>query len=172
MSTHRERAQQAAIRLVEVSREGGFTLATAESLTGGMLGQVICSVPGASAVYQGGVISYALSVKAGVLGVDAELLARSGPVDSEVARQMAAGAARVCGAAFGVATTGVAGPEPHGGKPVGSVVLGISSPSGTLALEKTYAGDRQEIREAAAADALEALLEAVVREGRQGVLVG
>ena len=92
-------------------------VATAESLTGGDVGGAICTVPGASAYYRGGVISYAYEVKARVLGVDAQLLATEGAVNPEVAAQMAAGAARVCGADYAVSTTGVAGPDPADGQP-------------------------------------------------------
>jgi len=77
-------------------------VATAESLTGGDVGGAICTVPGASAYYRGGVISYAYEVKAQVLGVDAQLLAREGAVHPAVAVQMAVGAARVCGADYAV----------------------------------------------------------------------
>ncbi len=90
-------------------------VATAESLTGGDVGGAICTVPGASAYYRGGVISYAYEVKAQVLGVDAQLLAREGAVHPAVAVQMAVGAARVCGADYAVSTTGVAGPDPADG---------------------------------------------------------
>ena len=90
------------------SQERPVQVATAESLTGGDVGGAICTVPGASAYYRGGVISYAYEVKARVLGVDAQLLATEGAVNPEVAAQMAAGAARVCGADYAVSTTGVA----------------------------------------------------------------
>ena len=107
--------QAAALLLRDVvwacaSQERPVQVATAESLTGGDVGGAICTVPGASAYYRGGVISYAYEVKARVLGVDAQLLATEGAVNPEVAAQMAAGAARVCGADYAVSTTGVAGP--------------------------------------------------------------
>ncbi len=95
---------------LRASQEGPVQVATAESLTGGDVGGAICTVPGASAYYRGGVISYAYEVKAQVLGVDAQLLAREGAVHPAVAVQMAVGAARVCGADYAVSTTGVAGP--------------------------------------------------------------
>ena len=106
------------------SQERPVQVATAESLTGGDVGGAICTVPGASAYYRGGVISYAYEVKARVLGVDAQLLATEGAVNPEVAAQMAAGAARVCGADYAVSTTGVAGPDPADGQPVGTVFIG------------------------------------------------
>lgn len=139
--------------------DAGAQLATAESLTGGMVGQLICTVPGASVVYRGGVISYATEVKASVLGVPADLLAERGAVDPDVAIAMAQGTARVCGADFGLATTGAAGPEPCDGKPVGRVYLAVAHPgSGDVRLlEKNYDGNRAEIRAQAAYDALNLL---------------
>ena len=114
-------AKEAAQILHDALVGTGLTIATAESLTGGDVGGTICTVAGASEYYRGGVISYASAVKASVLGVNEELLAKNGSVDPEVARQMAQGTARICGADYGVSTTGVAGPEPHDGKPVGTV---------------------------------------------------
>lgn len=141
--------------------DAGARLATAESLTGGMVGQLICTVPGASAVYRGGVISYATEVKASVLGVPAGLLAERGAVDPDIAIAMAQGTARVCEADFGVATTGAAGPEPCDGKPVGRVYLAVAHPAsgGVRVFEKNYAGNRAEIRAQAAHDALNLLAE-------------
>lgn len=139
----------------------GLTIATAESLTGGDVGGTICTVAGASEYYRGGVISYASAVKASVLGVNEELLAKNGSVDPEVARQMAQGTARICGADYGVSTTGVAGPEPHDGKPVGTVFLGVHTPEATYAVQRHYEGDRVQIRASATADAILLLTQAV-----------
>lgn len=150
----RSALETAAADLVATAKEQGITLATAESLTGGMLGELICTVPGASAVYLGGVISYASSVKAGVLGVNPALLAERGAVDPDVAVQMATGTARVCAAEAGVATTGAAGPEPCDGKPVGTVYLAAVVGNRTVVEEKHYSGDRAEIRAQASYDAL------------------
>ncbi|MDO4917517.1 MAG: CinA family protein [Rothia sp. (in: high G+C Gram-positive bacteria)] len=150
-------SHDAAAAVVARAVEHGWTIASAESLTGGEVGSEICSVPGASATYMGGIISYSSQVKATVLGVDSTLLEQAGSVDARVAEQMAQGAARVCSADFAVATTGVAGPEPHDGKPVGRVHLGISSPAGTRAVEKNYVGDRAQIRKQATDDALKLL---------------
>ncbi len=112
--------------LVSRAAAAGLTVATAESLTAGLVAATIADVPGASAVLRGGVVSYAVEVKARVLGVDAAWLAEHGPVDPRVAEEMAIGAARVCDADLGVSTTGVAGPEPHGGREVGTVYLGVA----------------------------------------------
>ena len=139
----------------------GLTIATAESLTGGDVGGTICTVAGASEYYRGGVISYASAVKASVLGVNEELLAKNGSVDPEVARQMAQGTVRICGADYGVSTTGVAGPEPHDDKPVGTVFLGVHTPEATYAVQRHYEGDRVQIRASATADAILLLTQAV-----------
>ena len=154
---------------LRASQQGPVQVATAESLTGGDVGGAICTVPGASAYYRGGVISYAYEVKAQVLGVDAQLLAREGAVHPAVAVQMAVGAARVCGADYAVSTTGVAGPDPADGQPVGTVYIGVCSPGGSEVFEHHYSGDRAQIRAAASADAI-ALLARAVRGGAGGVL--
>ncbi|MDP9883542.1 nicotinamide-nucleotide amidase [Sinomonas atrocyanea] len=145
----------------------GATAATAESLTAGLVAASLADVPGASGMLRGGVVSYASEVKAGVLGVSPELLARAGSVDAEVARQMADGARRVCGADYGVATTGAAGPEPHDGKPVGTVFVGVSGPGGSAVRAYTFDGDRAAIRRAATEAALAVLLEALRHSGRR-----
>lgn len=154
--------EELARQVIEAAIARGVHLATAESLTGGMLGDFLCTVPGASATYYGGVISYANEVKQTVLGVEEELLAEQGSVDPLVAEQMAQGAARVCGAEFAISTTGVAGPAPHDGKPVGRVYLGILTPEGSRSVEQQYSGNRREIRLQAAGDALHLLLGALI----------
>jgi nicotinamide-nucleotide amidase len=103
-----------------------LTIAAAESLTGGQLAAAFTAVPGASAVFRGSVTAYATDLKASVLGVDAVLLASNGAVHPEVARQMAEGVRRVCRADLGLATTGVAGPEPQDGRSVGTVYVAVS----------------------------------------------
>lgn len=153
--------EEAATQLVAAAQSSSCLLASAESLTGGMVGQMICSVPGASAVYRGGVISYATEVKAQVLGVSAALLAERGAVDPDVALAMAAGATRVCGADYGLATTGAAGPEPCDGKPVGRVYLAACGPRESCVVEKNYSGSRDEIRVLATYDALLLLAEII-----------
>jgi nicotinamide-nucleotide amidase len=111
--------------LIATLVERRATVATAESLTGGLVCAALTSVPGSSAVVRGGVVAYALSVKAEVLGVDPELLDRQGAVDPAVAVQMALGVRRLLGSDYGVATTGAAGPDPDpGGPATGPVVPG------------------------------------------------
>ena len=144
--------------------ERGLTVATAESLTAGMVAAVLADTPGASGMLQGGVVSYQNSVKADVLGVPRDLLDAVGAVDGKVAAAMADGARRICGADIGVSTTGVAGPEPHGGKDVGTVFVGIATADGASAHAYSFTGSRPEIRSLACAAALERLLEVVAPE--------
>lgn len=122
--------EPAHFRLVADLELRGLTVATGESLTAGALSSHLAEVPGVSAVLRGGVVAYCNEVKQSVLAVDAELLRRRGAVDAAVAAQMAAGAAQATGALLGVSTTGVAGPEPHQGKPVGTVFVGVAFAAG------------------------------------------
>lgn len=142
----------------------GLTVATAESLTAGMVTAVLADTPGASGMLQGGVVTYQNSVKADVLGVPQELLDAVGSVEGAVAEAMAAGARKACGADIGVSTTGVAGPEPHGGKAVGTVFVGIATAEGTTSFGYVFEGNRADIRGQACAAALERLLEALSSE--------
>ncbi|MFD5521313.1 CinA family protein [Streptomyces sp. NPDC127066] len=139
------------VRLLTVR---GETLAVAESLTGGLVAAEITAVPGASKAFRGSVTAYATELKHELLGVDVPLLAERGAVDAEVAAQMAAGVRKALGADWGIATTGVAGPEPQDGQPVGTVYVAVDGPfavsSGTLRDGKVVPlrlnGDRAEIR--------------------------
>ncbi|MFJ4714244.1 CinA family protein [Streptomyces sp. NPDC088785] len=110
--------------------ERGETLAVAESLTGGLVAAELVSVPGASKVFRGSVTAYATELKHTVLGVDARLLAAHGAVHPDVALQMAAGVRDALGADWGIATTGVAGPDPQDGQPVGTVFVAVAGPEG------------------------------------------
>ncbi|MEU1017876.1 CinA family protein [Streptomyces sp. NPDC005900] len=117
-----------ASRLLRLLAARGETLAVAESLTGGLVAAEVTAAPGASMVFRGSVTAYATELKRDVLGVDGTLLDERGAVDPEVARQMAVGVRRALGADWGVATTGVAGPEPQDGKPVGTVFVAVAGP--------------------------------------------
>nr|WP_203643699.1 CinA family protein [Streptomyces sp. SID14478] len=108
----------------------GETLAVAESLTGGLVAAELVAVPGASKAFRGSVTAYATELKHRLLAVDAGLLAAHGPVHPEVALQMAAGVRDALGADWGIATTGVAGPEPQDGQPVGTVYVAAVGPDG------------------------------------------
>ncbi|WEK59593.1 MAG: nicotinamide-nucleotide amidohydrolase family protein [Candidatus Microbacterium colombiense] len=147
-------------------RQKGWTLGVAESLTGGALTAELVSVPGASSVLSGGVVAYATSLKHSLLGVDAMLLARSGPVHSSVAAQMAEGVRRAVAvdgvaADVGVSTTGIAGPDSPDGQPVGTVHIGVITPTGSSTRVFLFAGDRAQIRAATIDSALQMLLDMV-----------
>jgi nicotinamide-nucleotide amidase len=144
----------------------GLRIATAESLTAGLLAATIADVPGASATLQGGVVAYQNEVKERLLGVDPSRLASHGAVDADVAAQMAEGARRTLGADIGVATTGVAGPEPHQGRAVGTVYLGIAGLPGPVAEELHLDGDREGIRRGTVEAALRSVLRRLDREAR------
>jgi nicotinamide-nucleotide amidase len=139
------------VRLLTVK---GETLAVAESLTGGLVSSELTAVPGASQAFRGAVTAYATPLKHELLGVDAALLEEHGAVDPQVALQMAAGVRKALGADWGIATTGVAGPEPQDGQPVGTVFVAVDGPrsadSGSAGGGKVQAlrlnGDRAEIR--------------------------
>jgi nicotinamide-nucleotide amidase len=140
----------------------GQTLATAESLTGGLIGAAITAVPGASAVYLGGVVTYATDLKARLGGVPGDLLAAHGPVSPETAAAMAAGARRLSGADWALAATGVAGPDPQDGHAPGEVWLGLAAPTGEVGTHRRdFSGDRTAVREATVAAALELLAHAL-----------
>ena len=152
-------AEALAAELVHGLAERGWTVAVAESLTGGLVVSTLVAVPGASACVRGGVVAYATSLKTTLLGVDSALLAAEGAVHPEVARQMAEGvrtAAAIDGARadVGIATTGVAGPASQGGKPVGTVFIAVATPSGTDVKALSLPGTRAQIRAAAARSAL------------------
>ena len=138
----------------------GKRLATAESLTGGGIGQTITSVSGASAVFAGGIISYTNKVKHKVLGVPVETLNTLGPVSAPVAQAMAQGARNVIGADVAVAVTGLAGPDgDEFGHPVGTVFIGYADEGTALAREYHFKGDRAEVREQTICEALKLILE-------------
>jgi nicotinamide-nucleotide amidase len=147
-----------AIDIVDALRLSGQTVATAESLTGGLLCGTLVDIPGASDVLLGGVVAYAPIVKSDLLGIDPALLERVGTVSEEVAVAMAEGAVRVLGATWGIATTGVAGPEPSEGKPVGTVHVAVAGPDGVVTKELSLQGDRRLVREQTVDAALSLLL--------------
>ncbi|MHB1473952.1 MAG: CinA family protein [Dermatophilaceae bacterium] len=124
----------------------GQTVAVAESLTGGLVCAALTEAAGASVVVRGGVVAYASDLKAQVLGVDEALLAQMGAVDAGVAEQMAAGVRALTGATYGLATTGVAGPDPADGKPVGTVYVALAGPGASRVEGLALSGDRAGIR--------------------------
>ncbi len=126
-------------RAGELLRRLGYTLATAESLTGGTVGALITSVPGASDYYRGGVIAYAAAVKSSLLNVDAAVIAAHGTVSEETAIAMATGVQNLLGTSVAVATTGAAGPDPLEGHPPGTVFVAVADPFASRAELHTMA---------------------------------
>ena len=138
----------------------GKRLATAESLTGGGIGQAITSVSGASKVYAGGIISYTNEVKHGVLKVPTKFLETLGPVSKPVAEYMAADARGILKADVAVSVTGLAGPDgDEFGNPVGTVFIGYADQKDLFAREYHFDGNREEVREQTICAALELVLE-------------
>jgi nicotinamide-nucleotide amidase len=157
-----------AAQIIGLLAARGQTAAVAESLTGGLLAAALTSVPGASAVFRGGVVAYATDLKATILGVPTDLLERHGAVDPEVAAEMATGVRSRLAATIGAATTGVAGPDPSDGKPVGTVYIAVSigpdaGPASTAVRSLALRGSRDEIRRETVAQCLRLLL-ARIRE--------
>ena len=147
-------------RAVAALASRNLTLAVAESLTGGLVMAALTEVPGASAVLRGGPVVYATDTKAAALDVDPELLADRGPVDPDVAEAMARSVRNRWGADLGLATTGVAGPEPQAGHPVGEVYVALADELGAtvVGLDLAAAGGRAAIREKTVEQALATLL--------------
>jgi nicotinamide-nucleotide amidase len=142
----------------------GLTIAAAESLTGGLVTAALTTVPGSSAAVRGGIVAYAADLKNALLGVDAELLARVGTVHRDVALAMARGARERLGASVGVATTGVAGPDPADGQPVGAVHIAVSTARLARHEALMLNGDRTAIRRGTV-DAVLKLLVMTLKEG-------
>lgn len=136
-------------RVLDALAVRGRTVATAESLTAGLLCAALTGVPGASAVVRGGVVVYATELKSSLAGVNAELLAEHGAVHPAVAEQLATGAADTCRADYGVGLTGVAGPEPQDGVPPGTLYVAVAGPGGCTAWEHRVDGGREAVRAAA-----------------------
>ncbi|MCE6993744.1 CinA family protein [Saccharothrix sp. S26] len=143
--------------VVEALKGRGETVATAESLTAGLVTAALTDVPGSSAVVRGGLVVYATDLKHALAGVDAALLAQHGAVHPEVARQLAEGARERCGATWGLGLTGVAGPDPQDGVAPGTVHIGLSGPSGSFVSTLTLGGDRDEVRKSSTTAALDLL---------------
>lgn len=146
------------VRVVAALRAAGGTVAAAESVTGGLVTGTLVGVPGASVVVRGGVVAYATDLKATLLGVARSLLDERGPVDPEVAAAMAVGVRDRLAATYGVATTGVAGPDPADGQPVGTVYVAVAG-DGTVVRRLHLDGDRAEVRRRAVSACLTLLLD-------------
>ena len=143
---------------IAVLAERDEPVATAESLTAGLISATLANVPGASAVLRGGIAAYASEVKVSVLGVDAGIVEQHGVISGECAVAMGEAARNLFGAAWAVAATGVAGPERQEGRPVGTVYVAVAGPRGVSVEELSLSGSRQAIRDDTVAAALRLLL--------------
>ena len=142
--------------VLDLLKEKGLTLGTAESCTGGLVAKRMTDLPGSSAVFKGGVVSYTNEVKAGVLGVPQAMLDEFGAVSAQVARAMAQGARRVLGCDLAVSLTGVAGPDPDDrNNPVGLIYVALDTPKGTRVRELHLINGRARIRTVAATNAFD-----------------
>ncbi|RCW43291.1 nicotinamide-nucleotide amidase [Halopolyspora algeriensis] len=137
------------VAVLEVLRRRGETVATAESLTAGLVSAALTEVAGASDVVRGGMVVYATDLKSSLAGVDADLLDEHGPVHPRVAEALAAGARLHCAADWGIGLTGVAGPDPQDGTAPGTVHLGFAGPDETAVCSVSLEGDRHAVRAAA-----------------------
>jgi nicotinamide-nucleotide amidase len=155
--------------VVAALRRAGKTVAVAESLTSGLVTAALTSVPGASVVVRGGVVAYATDLKATLAAVPYDILDRDGPVARSTAAAMARGVRTVCDAAYGVATTGVAGPESQGGHPPGTVYVAVASGSTVRVRSARSDGDvgnRDAVRRRAVGMALALLVEVIEDDAR------
>ena len=139
-------ARELATEVLRLLTASGRTVAAAESLTGGLVAAALTDVPGSSTAFRGGVVAYATELKAQLLGVDSRMLARHGPVYAPVAVAMAEGVRERLDATVGVATTGVAGPDPADGFPPGTVHIAVSLADDTVVRTMALAGNRDEVR--------------------------
>ncbi|TCM50246.1 CinA family protein [Kribbella sp. VKM Ac-2568] len=151
-------------RLVELVKNRGETLATAESLTGGLVGAALTDIPGISAIYRGGVVVYATDLKATLAGVPTDLLAQVGPVHSDTAAALAAGVRERLGATYGLATTGVAGPDPQDGIEAGTVYVAAAGPDVVKVRKLSLSGDRATIRRGSVEAVLDLAAELVAED--------
>ena len=145
-----------------------MTVSCAESLTGGAVAETLSAAPGASESFAGAVVSYATSVKTGVLGVPAAVVEEHGVVSQECAKAMASGCRSLLGTDWAVSTTGVAGPDTQEGKPVGLVFVAVAGPRGVSVTRLELNGDRAAIRAAARREAVATLMAAVTAVGATG----
>ena len=160
-------APTAAADLVARLTSAGQTVAVAESLTGGLVAAALTDIPGASVVVRGGVLAYSTDLKAQVLGVDEGLLARVGAVDAEVAEQMARGVRLLMGSTYGLATTGVAGPDQVDGKPVGTVYVAVVGLDFSRVKALSLSGNRGDVRAQSVLAVLSLLAEALGAQARE-----
>lgn len=159
-----ENLDELALRVIEIFREKGLSLALAESCTGGMIAEMITNVAGASDIFYGSAVTYVNSAKEHILGVTRETLEKHGAVSSECAEEMACGARRVYGADVAMSVTGIAGPGGGSeGKPVGTVWFGLATKDGAETFRRRFDGDRAAVRRQTVEEVLRRLAEAGAR---------
>ncbi|MBU6213912.1 MAG: nicotinamide-nucleotide amidohydrolase family protein [Actinomycetales bacterium] len=156
-----EAAAHATAAVLSAAQRRGWHIATAESLTGGLLCAELTRIPGSSAVVSAGVVVYTEQTKSALLGIDAGALAHHGVYSEWTARAMAEAVRRVTGAQIGVATTGVAGPGADLGVAPGTVHIAVASPDGCVAAAEEFQGTREQVRHKAVHRALDLLLTAL-----------
>jgi nicotinamide-nucleotide amidase len=160
--THGDAAGVAAETAISLLIRHGQTVGTAESLTGGLVAAALTSVPGASAVFRGGVVAYAADLKKSLLGVPANLIERVGTVHPDIALAMARGARERLTVTVALATTGVAGPDPADGQPVGTVHIAVCTPARAIHRELALRGTRAQVRDATVKHVLNLLVMALM----------
>ena len=143
-----DEADMAAETAIGLLVRQGQTVGTAESLTGGLVAAALTSVPGASVAFRGGVVAYTADLKKSLLDVPADLIDRVGTVHPDIALAMARGARERLAATVAIATTGVAGPDPADGQPVGTVHIAVCTPARAIHRELALSGTRAQIRDA------------------------
>ena len=158
-------ARELAVEILRLLTASGQTVAAAESLTGGLVAAALTDIPGSSSAFRGGVVAYATELKAQLLGVDSRMLADHGPVCAPVAAAMAEGVRKRLDATVGVATTGVAGPDPSDGYPPGTVHIAVSLADDTVVRTMALNGNRDEVRRLTVEHVLGLLLGRLREEG-------
>lgn len=162
-----------AAHAVRRALELGLRVGVAESLTGGAVCVALVEMPGASQVVRGAVVAYDIALKESLLGVSAALLDGPGPVSAEVAQAMASGVCEATGADIGLATTGAAGPEPHGGKPPGTAFVAVCRGKEVLAVKELHLeGDRDAVTHGVVGEALKVLSDTLDSLQEKGLHAG
>lgn len=159
-------ARELAEEILRLLAAADWTVAVAESLTGGLVAAALTDIPGSSRAFRGGIVAYATELKTRMLGVDSRMLAAYGPVYAPVAVAMANGVRERLGVTIGVATTGVAGPDPADGFPPGTVHVAVSLADDTVVRTMALPGNRDEVRRLAVERVLGLLLGRLREESR------
>jgi nicotinamide-nucleotide amidase len=151
-----------ALALIEKLKKSGKTISVAESLTGGLLAQELTAIAGASEVFKGSITAYLDEVKIGILKIDSELIKKHSSISAQVAESMAVNICQIMNSDIGLATTGVAGPEPSAGFAPGTVFVAVATKDHKIWHRLVLVGDRQAIREQSVNEVLKLALSQVV----------